>query len=176
MIMDNNITAMTDDLKASLMDFQHRFGSVGLKERAVAPIAEYLIDDGVLFPPCRIGDDLWWIDEETDTAHCSPGAVAGFVYTEDGFLIRDEDGDDLPLGSTYCFLSKENAEAEIARRTEERDRAAEEARCRSILEAYFARCGGAKDELDRLQLLASAVELAYLVDTPLPKPPKEEAK
>lgn len=84
----------------------------------VEAVADYLLDSGVIVPPCKIGDDIWWIDEDADTVKCEKRGVKGIVFTKDGFLIRDRFGCTDPIGTTYCFLSKEAAEAELKRRLE----------------------------------------------------------
>lgn len=86
-----------------------------LSEACIA-IANHLLANGVLIAPCKIGDDIWWINEDTNTVECCKGDVSGFAFGKDGVLIRDECGYYEKPGTTYCFLTKEDAEAELARR------------------------------------------------------------
>ena len=64
--------------------------------------------------PCKIGDDIWWINAETATVECEKNGVAGFIIKKDEVLIRDHTGCEDHIGSQYCFLTKEDAERDLA--------------------------------------------------------------
>lgn len=64
--------------------------------------------------PCRIGDDIWWINDETKAVECAKADVAGFVIKDGEILIRDAYGGDNQIGSQYCYLTKADAEAALA--------------------------------------------------------------
>ena len=72
--------------------------------------ADHLIANGVIVPPCKIGDDIWWIDAETDTVQCETNGVNGFLVKKDEILIVDKAGESAHIGTQYCYLSKEEAE------------------------------------------------------------------
>ncbi len=84
-------------------------------ERDVECIAEYLIEHGVLVPPCKVGDPLWWVcdNEDCKLFDGDPGigvyeekrGVESIVWDgkEFGVLV---DGDVIPLGSQYAMLSE----------------------------------------------------------------------
>ena len=77
-------------------------------------IADHLIKSGVIVPPCKIGDDIWYIDSETNTVECEKNGVAGFIVKEGEILIRDKAGSEDRIGSQFCHLSKEAAEKALA--------------------------------------------------------------
>ena len=60
--------------------------------------------------PCKIGADLWWIDNKEPRVKCAKGDVRGILVTSDGFMIIDSDGDLLRIGTRFCYLTKEDAE------------------------------------------------------------------
>ena len=63
--------------------------------------------------PCKVGDDIWWIDDEAPFVKCEKGGVKGIVVTADGFMIMDSDNDVFPIGTRYSYLTKEAAEAAL---------------------------------------------------------------
>ena len=60
--------------------------------------------------PCKIGDDIWWINEETETVECEPHGVCGFIIKADGIFLMDKCGCVDVIGTKYCYLTKEDAE------------------------------------------------------------------
>lgn len=85
-------------------------------EEAQRNLADHLIANGVLIAPCKIGDDIWWINEKTNTVECCKSDVTGFAFVNDGVLIRDKAGDYDKPGTTWCFLTRKDAEDELERR------------------------------------------------------------
>ena len=82
-------------------------------------LADYLISNGVIVPPYKFGDDIWWIDNETNTVECEKNGVTGFVIKKGEILIRDKTGGEDQIGTQYCYLSKEDAEKALADRTKQ---------------------------------------------------------
>ena len=76
-------------------------------------IADHLIANGVCVMPCKIGADIWWIDAETDTVECEKNGVSGFIVKKDEILIMDKAGSEDRIGTQYCYLSREDAEAAL---------------------------------------------------------------
>ena len=76
----------------------------------VGRLADYLITNGVVVLPCKIGDDIWWIDSENYSVECEKNGVTGFIIKKDEILIRDRTGGEDRIGTQYCYLSKEDAE------------------------------------------------------------------
>ena len=60
--------------------------------------------------PCKVGDDIWWIDDEESMVRCEVAGVKGIVITEDGFMILDSHNDLNRIGTQFCYLTKEDAE------------------------------------------------------------------
>ena len=60
--------------------------------------------------PCKIGDDIWWIDDEEPYVKCAKGDIKGIVITKDGIRILDKDGGLEKIGTQYCYLTREDAE------------------------------------------------------------------
>lgn len=60
--------------------------------------------------PCKVGDDIWWIDDEAPFVKCEKGDIKGIVVTADGFMIVDTHGELNRIGTRYCYLTKEDAE------------------------------------------------------------------
>ena len=82
--------------------------------RLIEYIADHLIANGVIVPPCEIGADIWYIDSETITVECEKNGVAGFVVKKDEILIIDKAGSEDHIGSQFCHLTKESAEEALA--------------------------------------------------------------
>ena len=76
--------------------------------------ADFLIANGVIVLPCKIGDDIWWVNDETKSVECEKNGVAGFMIKRNEVLILDKAGCEDRIGSQYCNLSKEDAEKALA--------------------------------------------------------------
>ena len=81
---------------------------------------EELEEQGLLAKlPCKLGDDLYWIDDEYYEYEVKKheGGVTGILLTKDGFRITTEKRgiplDTDKLGSQWTLLSKEQAEQKI---------------------------------------------------------------
>ena len=72
--------------------------------------ADYLLANGVIVPPCKVGDDIWWVDEEKDDIACEKGGIKAVVYNGKTFEVLTEAGVE-QIGTKYCNLSREEAEA-----------------------------------------------------------------
>lgn len=73
-------------------------------------LADHLIANGVVVLPCKIGDDIWWIDAERWSVECEKNAVTGLIITKDEVLVRDKTGGGDRIGTQYCYLTKDDAE------------------------------------------------------------------
>lgn len=65
--------------------------------------------------PCKVGDDIWWIDDEEPFVKCEKGDIKGIVVTADGFMIVDTHGELNRIGTRYCYLTREDAEKALER-------------------------------------------------------------
>lgn len=81
-------------------------------------IADYLLANGVILLPCKVGDDLYWINEESEVK-CQKNAIAGIVVTNDGFEIIDTDNNRDKLGTRYAYLTHKEAEKALKEREDE---------------------------------------------------------
>lgn len=76
-------------------------------------LADHLLAHGVIVLPCKVGDDLWWIDAEDWSVKVDKGGVKGIAITADGVRIMDGCGGFDEIGTQYCYLSEEAAEAAL---------------------------------------------------------------
>ena len=84
-------------------------------------IADNLIANGVIVPPFKIGDDIWWIDAENNSVECEKNAITAIAYYGQGefrVITKDENPPE-KLHTDWCMLSKEEAEAALAERNRE---------------------------------------------------------
>lgn len=86
-------------------------------------LADYLLENGVIVPPCKVGDVVyfllednfpvrkWYISEETVTEVCSKG-----IFTSSYYPPRDDLGNysSYDLLGEEIFLTREAAEAKQA--------------------------------------------------------------
>lgn len=75
-------------------------------------VAEYLTANGVIVPPCKVGDDIWWFDEEKGDIACEKGGIKAVVYNGKTFEVLTEAGVE-QIGTKYCNLSRKEAEAAL---------------------------------------------------------------
>ena len=94
------------------------------KEGCVAFLADYLLANGVIVPPCKVGDVVYDICTIFDESTLKPKTVikpriidfvskVGFIIESKGLVIGEKD-----FGKTV-FLTKEEAEAELRKRGEQ---------------------------------------------------------
>lgn len=73
-------------------------------------LADELLANGIIAPPCKIGDDLWYIDYD-NKVECAKNNIAKIVYCgNEKFKIIDADGISDDIGTRFAYLSKEDAE------------------------------------------------------------------
>lgn len=85
----------------------------------VEDLADYLLEHGVLVPPCKVGDTLWWCvtNEDSKLFDGDPGAgvyeepkgVQAVVWDGESFGVVI-DGDIDPIGDQYAQLTREDAQ------------------------------------------------------------------
>lgn len=61
--------------------------------------------------PFDIGDDLWWVSDETKEVCCEEGGIRGVAIHEDGIYLIDRGREQVKLHSQYGCLTREEAEA-----------------------------------------------------------------
>ena len=78
-------------------------------------IADHLLENGVIVPPCKVGDDIYYISEYGKVC-CSEKDVKGIIYLGGSdFEIMDMDRNIDKIGTRYCFLSRDEAEKALER-------------------------------------------------------------
>ena len=60
--------------------------------------------------PCKIGDDIWWIDDEAPFVKCDKGGVRGIAILPEGIRVINSDGEFEEIGTRYCYLTRKDAE------------------------------------------------------------------
>ena len=98
----------------------------------VEELADYLLANGVIVPPCKLGDTVWYISTENPfvafekelKARKDTSPIEGILITKDGFYINTYNFQEAinyfdKVGEDYAYLTKEDAEAEIKRRERE---------------------------------------------------------
>ena len=79
---------------------------------------DYLLANGVIVPPCKVGDDIWWIDTEANEINCAENDIKAICYYGEGnfkvIVCDDETPED--IGTEWCMLTKEEAERALKER------------------------------------------------------------
>ena len=98
---------ITEILKAYTKKHNISASSVILEE-----YAEELLANGVIVPPCKVGDDIYWIDSDTNEIKCQKNGIKAVCYFgDDNFKIISKD-ENTPedIGTRWCMFTKEEAE------------------------------------------------------------------
>ena len=78
-------------------------------------IVECLLNNGAIFPPCKVGDDIYWIDSDTNEIRCVKNDIKAVCYFgNDNFKVITKD-ENIPedIGTRWCLLTKEQAEEKL---------------------------------------------------------------
>lgn len=77
-------------------------------------VASHLLANGVIVPPCKVGQTIYYIHEGVDRVY--EGEATSFVYVSDtnSFGIHYDGG--YGVFGRYVFLTREEAEAALAER------------------------------------------------------------
>ena len=113
---------MPNDMRDMLIELIHSIDVMKFPtENFTEHLADYLIANNIILPPCKVGDKVYWILPDLDGWHVSKDTVTevgskGFwvsMYTEtddmDDFTSWDE------FGKTV-FLTREDAEKALGER------------------------------------------------------------
>lgn len=83
-------------------------------------LADYLLDDGVIVPPCNIDDTVYWIDGEC----ISEGFITTILMASDevsykalAYYGEEIEFEDFEIGETV-FLTKEEAEKALEKESD----------------------------------------------------------
>ena len=82
-------------------------------------LAEFLLQNGVIVPPCKVGDDVYWIDTEEETVQCAKKDIKAVVYCGNdrfqvitGGMVEPED-----IHTDWCMLTEEEANKRLLERS-----------------------------------------------------------
>jgi hypothetical protein len=80
-------------------------------------IANHLLANGVIVPPCKVDDDTYWIDDEEMVVKCAHADVKAVCYYGNGKFKIISRGENEPenIGTQWCMLTKEEAENALAK-------------------------------------------------------------
>lgn len=72
--------------------------------------------------PCAVGDDIYWINPSTNKVECAKNDIKAVCYFGDGDFKIICQGANKPedIGTTWCFLTKEEAEKALERSSNEK--------------------------------------------------------
>ena len=78
-------------------------------------VAEYLTANGVIVPPCKIGDDVWWLDKEDGTVKCEKNGIKAVCYDGKKWTAITNECYPEDIGTDWLMLTKEEAEERLDR-------------------------------------------------------------
>ena len=80
-------------------------------------IADHLLAEGVIVPPCKPNDDLYWIDSDNNEIKCAKADIKAVCYYGDGKFRIICKGESSPedLGTKWAMLSRKEAEKALER-------------------------------------------------------------
>lgn len=84
----------------------------------IEDLADYLLANGVIVPPCKVGDDIYWIDSDTNEIKCQKNGIKAVCYFgDDNFKIISKD-ENTPedIGTRWCMFTKEEADKKLEER------------------------------------------------------------
>ena len=110
---------MGDRLKTKIEiarnDWWEKVGHYKTSKASADYIADYLLDDGWIRPPCKVGDKVWYITTSymTKIPKVQKGYVEKIIITKNGIdLIADNYVSKLTYGKR-SFLTKAEAEQKL---------------------------------------------------------------
>ena len=101
-----------------LLEEEKAFSRYMTDDERRAAVADFLLENGVLVPPCKVGDTVYAVLEpaytDSDEAEIYSWEVYGVAY-EGGewYAVEGANDDYCKIGSFLCKLTREEAEAEI---------------------------------------------------------------
>jgi hypothetical protein len=110
---------MTNEMRDRLVELiQAKQDEITLCGSFADYLADHLIANGVIVPPCKAGDDIWWIygdGNEDNEVRCQENGVKAACYFGNGdFKIISQD-ERIPedIGTRWCLLTKAEAEQKL---------------------------------------------------------------
>lgn len=107
----------------------HGCHNVEMYDDQIESLADYLLANGVICPPCKVGDDLfypWVYGGTSGIAILEADSIKVYVEGRSLVFIKNPESD-MPRPSYFCeedfgktvFLSREEAEKALAERSKE---------------------------------------------------------
>ena len=94
---------------------------VGKKVHTAETIAEYLIANGVIAPPCKVGDTAYAainpIFDGDEAPFVNEWIIKGIAHEgNDTFFLESEDDEWYEIGEQLCKLTREETEKELEKK------------------------------------------------------------
>lgn len=98
------------------------------KPDPIETLADYLIENGVVIPPCKVGDTVYYLDEKTivkDVVHCISFGGRHGVNAKGFVHFHNSDKDNVTVNFSLfgdkVFLTKDQAEQKLKEMRVEND-------------------------------------------------------
>ena len=85
-------------------------------KEALVENAEYLLDKGVLVPPCKVGDKFYSVLEEFGDWSVEESEIIGICIENGEWYVESKDGEFWKVGTDLCLLDKADAERVLKER------------------------------------------------------------
>ena len=96
----------TSDVSCQISDI---ISSVGIDDDRLEAICAAEIDGHCVVLPCKVGGDIYWINDEEKCVSVHKNGIRGIVVRNGEFAIEDTDGYIDVAGTKYCYLTREEA-------------------------------------------------------------------
>ena len=116
--MKNKLIEIISDVEVQLQ-FKLALGrSLSPVENATI-LADHLIERGVILPPCKVGDDIYWINPETNEIELAKSDIKAVCYygNEEFKIIVKAESSPEDIGTEWAMLTREEAEQALERRS-----------------------------------------------------------
>ena len=97
-------------MRDRLIDILRKGITIKVGEDPIETVADYLLANGVIVPPCKVGDDIWWVNSESNTVECQKNGIKAVCWDGEKWYIVDTDKNVDPIGNQWTCLTKEDAE------------------------------------------------------------------
>lgn len=85
--------------------------------------ADHLLANGVIVPPCKVGDDIYWIDEEQSEIVLEKSNIKAVCYYGDNNfkVVCGKEKTPEDIGTRWCMLTKAEAEQALEKMKGEKE-------------------------------------------------------
>ena len=105
-------------MRNRLIELLRTVDNMRLMRAGISECADHLLSNGVIVLPCKVGDDIWWIDTEANEINCAENDIKAICYYGEGnfkVIVCDEETPE-DIGTEWCMLTKEEAERALKER------------------------------------------------------------